>query len=82
MLIKVTKDAVILPIASDEFDSFVVAGLRDARETSVEMLAQHAERFLKSGKLGDHQLADARESIKLIAAIDLVLEYYGAPYAG
>lgn len=67
MSIKVTQEAITFPLNSEEYDAILVAGLRDVRERLVADIPTLRD--------------DRAYSAILVAALDVVLAYYGEAYA-
>lgn len=66
MSIKVTQEAITFPINSEEYDAILVAGLRDVRERTASDTPNHPD--------------DVEYNARLLAALDVVLAYYGETY--
>jgi hypothetical protein len=63
MSIKVTQNAITFPLNSDEYAAVLVAGLMDVRERTAQAEPTHKD--------------DIAFNALLIAALDVVLAYYG-----
>jgi len=66
MSIKVTQEAITFPLNSEEYDAILVAGLRDVRERTTSGTPNHPD--------------DRAYNAILVAALDVVLAYYGEAY--
>lgn len=66
MSIKVTQDAITVPLNSDAYDAILVAGLMDVRERTSQAEPTHKD--------------DIAYNALLVAALDVVLSYYGVDH--